>query len=115
MEQDFEFQIIGLTEFWRINYEQLGRIVVHGSLDAREEDTTSGEIAFVANTMVHPEHKNQGIFESMKVKFFLANYTCKFFAGDSQRRKHHKSFNIYPRTELISKYKEATNGISIGE
>ena len=103
MEYDTEFNIIGYCEFWRINCEQLGKIMVYGASNINEEETTSGEIAFVANVAVHPEHKRY-VFKSMKAKFFLMNYNCKFFCGDSRRRVHHHTFNIYPRTEMISKY-----------
>lgn len=104
VERDEMGNIVGFCEFWKIDYEQLGRIIVHGLIDAREENTTNGTLAFVANVAVHPDYQKKGIFEAMKVKFFMYNFNCTHFCGDSHRKKHHQTFNIYKRTELISKY-----------
>jgi hypothetical protein len=104
VELDYEFEVIGFIELWRINYEQLGRIMVHGLIDAREEDTSSGSICFLANLAIHPEHRNGPVADILRHRFFKENYTCQFFCGDSRRKKHHHTFNVYPRTEMIKKY-----------
>jgi hypothetical protein len=104
VELDLEQEIIGFIELWRINYEQLGRIMVHGLIDAREENTTDGELCFLANLAIHPSHYRGPVADLLRRRFFKENYTCSFFCGDSRRRAHHHTFNIYPRTEIMSKY-----------
>ncbi len=113
IEWDYEFEVIGFIELWRISYEQLGRIMVHGCIDAREEDTASGNICFLANLAIHPEHRNGPVADLLRRRFFKENYTCSYFCGDSRRRAHHHTFNIYPRTEIMSKY--LTEGVSHGK
>jgi hypothetical protein len=97
-------EIVGFCEHWCINYEQLGRILVHGLIDARDENTQNGDIAFVANVAVHPDYEGKIIFEKMKVRYFMDNFNCKYFCGDSRRKKHHHTYNVYKRSDLINKY-----------
>jgi hypothetical protein len=104
VECDSEGEIIGFCEIWRINYDQLGRIMVHGVIDARHEDTVSGSICFVANLAILPYYRMNGVFDLMKHKFFIQNYNCEYFCGDSRRRSHHHTFNLYKRNEFIQKF-----------
>jgi ribosomal protein S18 acetylase RimI-like enzyme len=105
VELDFEFAIIGFIELWRINYEQLGRIMVHGLIDAREEDTSSGPICFLANLAIHPDYRSDKHLDRiLRNRFFKENYQCEYFCGDSRRRIHHHTFNIYKRTDIMNKY-----------
>jgi ribosomal protein S18 acetylase RimI-like enzyme len=109
VEYDYEFEIIGFIELWRINYEQLGRIIVYGSLDAREENTTDGELCFLANLAIHPEHRHGPVGHLLRNRFFKENYSCTHFCGDSRRRKHHHTFNLYKRNDIITKYLTEVN------
>lgn len=103
IERDAGGRIIGFCEYWRINFEQFGRILCDGLIDARVEDTSSGQIAFVANVAVHPDWANGHLFTVMKNRFFTRNYHCKYFCGDSRRKKHHHTINVYKRNELMFK------------
>lgn len=110
VEVDYEFEVIGFIELWRISYEQLGKIMVHGFIDARDENTTDGPICFLANLAIHPAHRGGPVASILRHRYFKENYTCSYFCGDSRRRAHHHTFNIYPRTEIMSKYMEASHG-----
>jgi hypothetical protein len=114
VEWDYEFEITGFIELWRINYEQLGKIMVHGLIDASEEDTTSGNICFLANLAIHPDYRgNREVYRILRNRFFKENYSCEFFCGDSRRRMHHHTFNLYKRSEIMDKY--LTEGVSYGK
>jgi len=105
VEIDYEFDIIGFIELWRINYEQLGRILVHGMIDARKEDTENGNICFLANLAIRPDHRGDMCLDRLlRNRFFKENYGCEYFCGDSRRRIHHHTFNVYKRSEIMSKY-----------
>jgi ribosomal protein S18 acetylase RimI-like enzyme len=106
VECDQGGDIIGFIEFWRINYEQLGRIMVHGLIDARDEDTITGSICFFANTAIHPDFRKSEVGEFMKKKFFLMNYNCDFFCGDAIRKINKHTFNIYKRSHIFKHLKE---------
>ena len=112
IELDWEHDIIGFIELWRITYEQLGRIMVHGLIDARAEDTSSGSICFLANLAIHPSHRgDKSLDRLLRNRFFKENYGCEYFCGDSRRRIHHHTFNIYKRSEIMSKFlTEVSNG-----
>jgi len=103
VEHDTLGEVIGFMENWRINYEQLGRIIVHKLIDARVEDTEHGNICFVANLAIHPEHRGLALWKKLHARFLKENFSCEYFSGHSQRKSHHKTFNIYKRNELFLK------------
>ena len=56
-------KLLGYGEFWRINFEQLGRLVCHASFIATEENTTSGNIAYLAGVWIDPQHRHKNVLK----------------------------------------------------
>jgi ribosomal protein S18 acetylase RimI-like enzyme len=104
VEVDAEQNILGFIEFWRITYQQLGYIMCHGLIDARYQNTEDGSICFLANLAIHPDFERTNVAKLLRDRFFMENYKCELFVGDSRRRVHHHTFNVYKRTEIMSKY-----------
>jgi ribosomal protein S18 acetylase RimI-like enzyme len=95
--------VLGYVESWRINFEQLGRILCGERFCAESEDVQTGAIAYVANTHVLPQYRNFGVVSSLKNQFIKQNFTCKYFVGEARRKKH-QPFKCFNRSEIIEKY-----------
>lgn len=80
--------LVGYTETWRINYEQLGRIICKLPFDVGIEDIESGNIAYIANITIHPEWRNGDVLHSMKVKFMQDYFDCDYFIGVRRKGKY---------------------------
>lgn len=80
--------LLGYCESWRINFEQFGRIICGLPFNIKNEDIETGEIAYVANTTIHPEHRRSYVIRSLTRQFFKSNIDCKFFCGIARRKKH---------------------------
>ena len=80
-------KLLGYVEFWRINYEQFGRLVCHAPFSGYLEDVTSGNIAYVANTWIHKDHRFTNVYKEMKKLFFKENSHCDYYVGEAIRKK----------------------------
>lgn len=96
-------ELKGYLEFYRINYEQLGRIVCGLALN-HTEDLLTGNIAFINRMWVKQELRNTSVFNIIGNEFLSKNHNAHIFAT-MQHHKHHKPFQIYTREELIRFYK----------
>lgn len=79
--------LAGYVEFWRINYEQFGRIICGEGLSAIREDVVHGYIAYVANTFIRPEYRKGEVYKMLRDRFFEANKYCTYFVGNARRKK----------------------------
>jgi hypothetical protein len=93
----------GYLEFYRINYEQLGRILCDIQL-GDNEDLLTGNIAFINRMWIKEEFRNTRIFNTLGALFLERNKDAHIFAT-IQQHKHHKPFQVYTRDELIKFYK----------
>lgn len=89
---------LGYLEYWRIDYETLGKIV-SGDYDALDIDVTNGPIAYVANTCVPPNCRGTELFANLAKEFFKRNKDAKHIIGRRQSKR-------YP----ITVYKGGRNG-----
>ena len=83
----FAGELLGYVESWRINYEQLGRLVCHQSFDISIEDIEHGDICYLANTTIHPDHKKGWVGKLLTIRFFEQNHGAKYFLGEALRKK----------------------------
>jgi ribosomal protein S18 acetylase RimI-like enzyme len=84
---ELDNELLGYVESWRINFEQFGRLVCHAPFSAYNENVTGGNIAYLANTWIKPEHRRTNVYRVLRLKFFTANYNCEYFVGRALRKK----------------------------
>ena len=95
-------KLLGYCEFWRINFEQFGRLVCHEDFIAPFEDTTSGKICYLANTWIDPLHRRTNVYKELRNRFFKLNYHCDYFTGET-KRKRTQLISVFKRKDLRSK------------
>ena len=91
--------VVGYTEFWRLTYEQFGRIICGEPFSATHEDVQTGQIAYVANTFVKKEYRKGQVIRMLKDRFFEANTLCTHFCGEA-RRKSCAPVKVFKRNQI---------------
>jgi hypothetical protein len=79
--------LLGYGEFWRITFEQFGRLICHEPFSAFIEDVVSGHICYLANVWVHEDYRTKGVLKQMRNRFFEVNKDCTHFCGEALRKK----------------------------
>lgn len=88
-------ELKGYLEIWKINYEQLGRIMCGLPVYALEENITDGNIAFVNNGWIdHGEYIYKNLLFQMKERFSDCEYVAR------RRFKYNENFKVYPMGQL---------------
>ena len=78
--------LLGFIESWRVNFEQLGRIVCWTNFSALKEDITKGDIAWVSDIWVAKDRRGDGEVAKRLIEMFKeANQDALYFL--SQRVK----------------------------
>lgn len=96
-------ELLGYLEFWRINFEQLGRVICNREFFVFEEDILNGNIAYIANMWINPEDRNGVIFDMLSAMFLSRNKDAELFCA-FKIIKHNRPFQVYTRQELIKLY-----------
>lgn len=103
-------RLLGYVEFWRLNYEQFGRIICGEEFSALHEDVSSGNVAYVANTYILPTARRGQVFKMLRDRFFAANRLCTHFIGEA-RRKNCAPLKVFRRNQVMKlQYAEAHHG-----
>lgn len=97
--------VLGYCEFWRINFEQFGRLICHQPFIAPFENTTDGNLCYVANVWVQKEHRRGKVIKDLKERFFKLNSHCEFFVGEALRKKT-KPIKVLTKKEFFGLHKE---------
>jgi len=79
--------VLGYYEVWLINKEQLNRIILHKPFDARKEDVSSGDIAYLSNLWIDKSFRKGRVFRELYAKFFEQVNKCQMVVGEEQPRK----------------------------
>ena len=87
-------ELVGYIEVWRINYEQLGRLMCGKTIFAFDENITDGNIAYVNNGWIDEGYQNTEISKKLEIKFLEIFKSCDFIAR--KRHKYNEAFKIYP-------------------
>jgi len=97
--------LLGYGESIRINYETLGKIIcgynIYGMLD--EIDVNQGNIAYLANVTIHPEHRGTVVLKYLRNEFLVKNYSCEYFVGHSLTKKH-QPIKVFKRSDAMMKW-----------
>lgn len=95
--------LLGYVESWRINYEQLGRLICQIPFNVLTEDINNGIICYLANITIHPAHRRSTVIGTLKDKFFLQNAMCEYFVGEAKRKKT-QPVKVFTRQEYYNKF-----------
>ena len=86
--------VVGYMEVWRINAEQLGRLMCGENISVFEENITNGNIAYVSNGYIIGGHRFSSVANKLQNIFKEKFKECKFIARE--RRKNNQPFKVYP-------------------
>lgn len=87
-------ELKGYIEVWRLNYEQLGRLMCGETIFAFDENITTGEIAYVNNGWIAETYRNKEICKHLERMFIDKFKDCKYVAR--KRYKYNETFKVYP-------------------
>ena len=108
---DKQNKVLGYCQFFRLNFEQWGRMVCHAPFYDLDENTTDGNICVVNNVWIHPDHRRSNVFIQLKELFYQENHHCEYYVGLAER-KSANLIKVFKKSELRSKlFKE---GIKAG-
>lgn len=97
--------VLGYCEFWRINFEQFGRLICHQPFIAPFENTTDGNLCYVANVWIHKDYRRGKVFKDLKERFFKLNSHCDLFVGEALRKKT-QPIKVLTKKEFFGLIKE---------
>lgn len=100
--EDKHGNILGYCEFFRINFEQWGRMVCHAPFYTFDENTTDGNIAYVANVWIHPYYRRSFVYKDLKERFYKLNNHCDYYVGSALRKKT-QPIKVFKKSDLHSK------------
>jgi hypothetical protein len=102
--------VLGYFEVWFINFEQFGRLICHDNFNQLEENISQGNIAYVANTWIHPDFRNGVVYKILRNRFFAKCKHCDYYCGVALRKKT-QPVKVYRVKDLVNKlYKGDNNG-----
>ena len=98
---DSNGKIVGYCEFWRINFEQFGRILCKDeTFSSYKENVTDGNIAYLANVWIHEDYRqNKKIDKDIRNMFMSLNKYCDYFVGEA-RRKRTGLIKVFKRSQI---------------
>lgn len=93
--------LCGYVEYWRLTYEQFGRIICGEPFSAMHEDVQTGQIAYVANTFIRKEFRRSSTWLLLKDRFIEINKECTHFCGHARRKKS-EPVKVFKREEILN-------------
>lgn len=93
--------VLGYVEFWRITFEQWGRMVCRVPMSGYLENIKDGKICVVHNVFIKEEHRRGLAYKWLKLQFFKANRDCDYYAGIAIRKKT-QPIKVFHKNELKS-------------
>lgn len=91
--------LVGYVEVWRINYEQLGRILCEKPFFVFDENITGGNIAYIHNMWIAPESRMILVKKEIFRDFISKFSDCEFLF--LRRVKWNYMFKVYPMKNFI--------------
>jgi hypothetical protein len=107
---EIEGVVLGYFEVWYINFEQFGRLVAHVPFSGYHENIISGNLAYVANTWIHPDYRKGAVYKILRNRFFKMSNHCTHYCGSALRKKT-QPIKVFEVNKLVNKlYKGELNG-----
>lgn len=91
--------LCGYVEFWRLTFEQFGRIICGEPFSAFNEDVQTGYIAYVGDVYIRPSYRRGSVIKMLRNRFVEANRACTFFVGEAKRKKS-APVKVFRRSEI---------------
>lgn len=89
-------EILGILEYYLLNYAQFGWLICNGKIDIYEHDITKGDIAYFANGIVIPERRGKTVYKLIKKEFFNRTKDCSYIVGH-KNGKRFKPIAVFKR------------------
>ena len=103
--------VMGFLESWRLNMEQLGRVVCWSDFSALKEDVTKGEVAYVSDIWVRGGKRGNGIIKTLIKLFWESNKDASYFISKRVKRDGKvKYIRVYDKISGYKLNKGACNG-----
>ena len=96
--------LCGYVEFWKLNFEQLGRIICGDGFSAYLEDVQTGYIAYCANVYIRPEYRRSHVIRILHDRFYEINECCSYFVGEARSKKF-APLKVTRKEEIMHKFK----------
>lgn len=96
-------ELKGYLEFYRINFEQFGRILCGINIPVFEENITDGNIALIVSMYIDPKYRNGEAWDMLSSMFLAKNRDAQFFATILANKKH-QPLHVYSRADIIRLY-----------
>lgn len=87
-------KLIGYIEVWKINFEQLGRLICEIPFFVFDENITDGNIAYISNMWISPDHRFNLVNKRIVKDFFNRFSSCEYML--LRRIKWNYAFKVYP-------------------
>ena len=105
---DYSGDLCGYVDYWRLDFDQLGRFLCRAGFSSREEDIVNGPVAFCVSVVIKPEFRKGEVIKYLKTEFVKRNFNAEYFVGERQKGKH-KPLIVLDR-KRVSKLLEVSNG-----
>ncbi len=99
-------RLLGYVAYYRINYEQLGRLVCQLPFNALSEDIVSGNILYLIDVTIDPEFRGKEVWKLLRDALFEKNADCEFFIGHAIYKKRSQPIRVFKQTEIMKKYQK---------
>ena len=99
-----EERLVAYVVFYKINYEQFGRLVCQLPFSALSEDIVSGNICYCMDVTIDPEFRNTEVMKLLKNLFFEAACGCEHFVGHAIYKKRSQPIRVFRGAEILKKY-----------
>ncbi len=97
-------RLLAYVAYYRINHEQLGRLVCQEPFNAMTEDIQNGNICYLIDVTVDPDFRNGEVMKSLKKLYFAKNQDCDYFIGHAIYKKRSQPIRVFKRTEFMKRY-----------
>ncbi len=102
-------RLIAYVTFFKINYEQFGRLVCQIPFNATKEDIVSGNICYCMDVTIDPEFRNTEVMKHLKNLFFEGACGCEHFVGHAIYKKRSQPIRVFRGAEILKKYLKGAN------
>jgi hypothetical protein len=104
-------RLMGYVAYYRLDFDQLGRIICQIPFNALNENIDWGPICYLIDVTIDPEFRHTDVYKTLKLQFFQKNYNAQYFIGHAIYKKRSQPIRVFKRTEFMNKYiKEAVHG-----
>ncbi len=103
-------KIVGYLEIWRLDKDQLARIINDDNIDVLNENLTRGEFVFVNNMYVDEQYRGRSIARRIKRVMENINANYPYLGVIMRDLKYNRRLRIMKRKSMgVKKYNNVSN------